>query len=125
MQVPVEIHGLSVVTAPFTPVFELHDLADLSGQTELLRRLHRFSEQGPGAIQRGPFTSDDRLRHALIALDESLKGQTYRQIAIAIFGEKKVAEEWLGHSQYLKDRTRRLVAKGMELMKGGYRSLLS
>ncbi|MCA6111796.1 DUF2285 domain-containing protein [Bradyrhizobium cenepequi] len=124
-QVPVEIHGLSVLTAPFAPVFELHDLADLAGQTELLRRLQRFTEQRHGAIQKPPFTSDARLRHALIALDESLKGRTYRQIAITIFGEKKVAEEWHGHSQFLKDRTRRLVAKGTELMKGGYRALLS
>ncbi|WP_440210830.1 DUF2285 domain-containing protein [Bradyrhizobium elkanii] len=125
LQVPLEIHGLSVLTAPFAPVFELHDLTDLSEQTELLRHLQRFTEQRPRAIQKPPFTSDDRLRHALIALDESLKGKTYRQIAIAIFGEKKVAEEWHGHSQFLKDRTRRLVAKGTELMKGGYRNLLS
>jgi hypothetical protein len=125
LQVPVEIRGLSVLTETFAPVFELHDLAELSEQTELLRRLQRFSELPPGAIQKAPFTSDDRLRHALIALDESLNGKSYRQIAIAIFGEKKVAEEWHGHSQYLKDRTRRLVAKGTELMRGGYRTLLS
>jgi hypothetical protein len=68
---------------------------------------------------------DERLHHALIALDESMGGKTYRQIAITIFGEKKVAEEWQGPSQFLKDRTRRLVAKGTELMKGGYRDLLS
>ncbi|TAI60499.1 DUF2285 domain-containing protein [Bradyrhizobium sp. Leo170] len=69
-------------------------------------------------------SGDERLHHALIALDESLNGKTYRQIAITIFGEKKVAEEWLGPSQFLKDRTRRLVAKGTEMMKGGYRDLL-
>jgi len=45
-------------------------------------------------------------------------------IAITIFGDKKVAEEWYGSSQYLKDRIRRLVAKGTELMNGGYRDLL-
>jgi hypothetical protein len=64
--------------------------------------------------------TDERLHHALIALDESLNGKAYRQIAITIFGEKKVAEEWQRPSQFLKDRTRRLVAKGTELMKGGY-----
>jgi hypothetical protein len=51
--------------------------------------------------------------------------KTYRQIAITIFGEKKVTEEWRSHSQFLKDRTRRLVAKGTELMRGGYRDLLT
>ena len=121
--VPVAIEGLSALTSPFVPVFELRDLDDLSGQTELLRRLQRFTEPEK-ANQQPPFTSDERLHHALIALDESLAGKTYRQIAITIFGEKRVAEEWLGPSQFLKDRTRRLVAKGTELMKGGYRDLL-
>ncbi|MGX9431160.1 MULTISPECIES: DUF2285 domain-containing protein [Bradyrhizobium] len=122
--VAVEIHGLSVLTASFAPVFELHDLADLAAQTELLKRLQRFTEADVRTVPRQAGSGDERLHHALIALDESLNGKTYRQIAITIFGEKKVAEEWLGPSQFLKDRTRRLVAKGTELMKGGYRDLL-
>jgi hypothetical protein len=122
--VPVAIEGLPVLTSPFAPVFELHDLTDLSAQAELLKRLQRFAESDPEVIQKPPFTSDERLHHALIALDESLAGKTYRQIAITVFGEKRVAEEWQGASQFLKDRTRRLVAKGTELMKGGYRDLL-
>ena len=122
--VPLEVRGLSVLTAPFVPVFELYDLDDLSAQTELLKRLQRFTNSDPGASQKSPLASDERLHHALIALDESLRGRTYRQIAMTIFGEKKVAEEWHGHSQFLRDRTRRLVAKGTELMNGGYRDLL-
>jgi hypothetical protein len=122
--VAVEIHGVAVLTSPFAPVFEIAGLADLNAQTELLKRLHRFAEQAPSAASGSASAIDERLHHALIALDESLDGKTYRQIAIAIFGEKKVAEEWQGPSQFLKDRTRRLVAKGTELMKGGYRDLL-
>jgi hypothetical protein len=123
LSVPLEVRGLSVLTAPFVPVFELHDLDDLSGQTGLLKRLQHFTDANFRTGQKCE-ASDERLHHALIALDESLRGKTYRQIAITIFGEKKVAEEWQGHSQFLKDRTRRLVAKGTELMKGGYRDLL-
>lgn len=125
LHVPLEIHGLTVLTAPFTPVFELHGLADLTAQTELLKRLARFIEPESRVAPRSAFSSDERLHHALIALDESLDGKTYRQIAITIFGEQKVAEDWLGRSQFLKDRVRRLVAKGIELMNGGYRDLLS
>lgn len=121
--VPVEICGLPALTLPFAPVFEIDSLLDLNAQTELLKRLHRFAEQAPAA-SRSPFAIDERLHHALIALDESLAGKSYRQIAITIFGEKRVAEEWQGPSQFLKDRTRRLVAKGTELMIGGYRDLL-
>jgi hypothetical protein len=124
VHVAVDIRGLPILTAPFEPVFELRNLTDVSAQAELLKRLQRFTEPVPEAAQKPPFEADERLHHALIALDESLKGKSYREIAITIFGEKKVAEEWLGRSQYLKDRTRRLVAKGTELMKGGYRDLL-
>jgi hypothetical protein len=122
--VPVEICGLAALTLPFAPVFEIDGLLDLNAQTDLLKRLHRFTEQAPKAASRPAFAVDERLHHALIALDESLAGKTYRQIAITIFGEKRVAEEWQGPSQFLKDRTRRLVAKGTELMMGGYRELL-
>jgi len=124
IHVPLEIHGLRALTLPFAPVFELHDLTDISAQTELLKHLKRFTEPGFQVSQRPIFANDQRLHHALIALDESLRGKTYRQIAITIFGEKKVAEEWRSHSQFLKDRTRRLVVKGNELMRGGYRDLL-
>lgn len=123
--VAVEIHDIAVLTQPFASVFEINGLADLNAQTELLKRLHRFTEQAATAANRQALTVDERLHHALIALDESMAGKTYRQIAITIFGEKKVAEEWQGPSQFLKDRTRRLVAKGTELMKGGYRDLLA
>lgn len=124
VHIPIEIHDVAVLTHPFAPVFEIDGFSNLSAQTELLKRLHRFAEQAPSVANRPAFTIDERLHHALIALDESLRGKTYRQIAITIFGEKKVAEEWQGPSQFLKDRTRRLVAKGTELMKGGYRDLL-
>ena len=86
------------------------------------KRLHRFAEQAPNPGSRSPFGLDERLYHALIALDESLAGKTYREIAITIYGEKRVAEDWQGPSLFLKDRMRRLVAKGTELMKGGYRA---
>jgi len=124
VHIPLEIHDVAVLTNPFAPVFEIDGFADLNTQTELLKRLHRFREQPPSAANRAARTIDERLHHALIPLDESLRGKTYRQIAITIFGEKKVAEDWQGPSQFLKDRTRRLVAKGTELMKGGYRDLL-
>ena len=122
--VPVEISGLAALSLPFAPVFEIGSLLDLGVQTELLKRLHRFAEHAPNSSSRSTFAIDERLHHALIALDESLAGKTFRQIAITIYGEKRVADDWQGPSQYLKDRMRRLVAKGTELMNGGYRDLL-
>ena len=124
VNVTLEIHGLSVLTNPLDMVFELDGLGDLNNQTECLRLLQRFTQPPAGGSHRALFASDERFRHALIALDESMTGKTYRQIAMVIFGEKRVTEEWSGASQFLKDRTRRLVARGRELMSGGYRDLL-
>ncbi len=122
--VSVELHGLAVLTKPCDLVFELDGLEDLNNQTDCLKLLQRFTQPVADGTLRSPFASDNRLRHTLIALDESMAGKTYRQIAIAIFGEQRVAEDWTGASQFLKDRTRRLVARGRELMTGGYRDLL-
>ena len=122
--VALELHDVGALTRPSRLVFELDGLDDLNSQTERLKTLQRFTR--PAASRgRSPFANDERLYHALVALDESMAGKTYRQIAITIFGEQRVAEEWGGASQFLKDRTRRLVAKGQELMTGGYRDLLA
>ncbi|MEY9437315.1 hypothetical protein ABIF14_004406 [Bradyrhizobium elkanii] len=124
VHVAVELHDLPVMTRRFRPVFELERLSELAAQTELLKRLQRFMVKETAPPETSFLGADERLRQALLALDESLNGKTYRQIATAIFGAKMVADEWQGPSQFLKDRTRRLVAKGTELMRGGYRDLL-
>lgn len=124
VHVAVELHDLTVLTRRFRPVFELERLSELAAQTELLKRLQRFMVKETAPPETSSFGADERLRQALLALDESLNGKTYRQIATTIFGAKMVADEWQGPSQFLKDRTRRLVAKGTELMRGGYRDLL-
>jgi hypothetical protein len=121
--VVVEIRHRSHDT-PLASVFEIDGFADLNAH-RTAQRLPFTEREATAANRQALAVSTRRSHHALIALDESLGGKTYRQIAITIFGEKKVAEEWQGPSQFLKDRTRRLVAKGTELMKGGYRDLLA
>lgn len=121
--VALELHGVAALTRPSRLLFELDGLDDLNSQTERLKTLQRFTRPQTARGQ-SLFANDERLYQALVALDESLAGKTYRQIAITIFGEQRVADEWSGASQFLKDRTRRLVAKGQELMTGGYRDLL-
>jgi hypothetical protein len=118
-------HGWQVLTRPMTLTFELDAFHDLGTQTECIRLLQRLSEiDDSRQIGRSPWSNDERLRHTLIALDGSLASKTYREIAIMIFGEERVAADWNGPSRFMKDRARRLVAKGHELMKGGYRELL-
>ena len=65
----------------------------------------------------------ERLSAAIRALDARNSGGTYRSIAEALFGKKRIPDRaWKTHD--LRNRTIRLVQSGLELMRGGYRSLL-
>jgi hypothetical protein len=81
------------------------------------RRSHRSSD---------PISSQRRQRLALIlrALDAHQGGETYRDIARALFGATRVpsGSAWKTHD--LRDRTIRLVRTGVRLMRGGYLDLL-
>ena len=64
-----------------------------------------------------------RLAQALRALDAWNDGRTYREIAEVLFGAGRIPERsWKTHD--LRNRTIRLVQRGIELMRGGYRALL-
>ncbi|MPZ36421.1 MAG: DUF2285 domain-containing protein [Rhodospirillales bacterium] len=65
-----------------------------------------------------------RLRHVLQALDGFLAGATYREIAVALFGEARVLADWSDARRHLFDQVRRAVRRGRYLMNGGYRTLL-
>jgi len=68
--------------------------------------------------------SPEKLRDTIIALDGELAGIPRRQIAAVIYGEEIVAADWdLGINSY-KQRTKRLVDKGLALMRYGYKKLL-
>jgi hypothetical protein len=58
----------------------------------------------------------------LVALDASLAGASYRDIAVLLYGETTVSANW--QSGHLKDRVRYAVREGRRLMNGGYRELL-
>ncbi|WP_426441607.1 DUF2285 domain-containing protein [Bradyrhizobium genosp. P] len=65
----------------------------------------------------------ERLSTAIHALDARAAGSTYRAIAEALFGKKRIPERaWKTHD--LRNRTIRLVQGGLALMRGGYRELL-
>ena len=64
------------------------------------------------------------MRDALIALDASAAGASYRGIAVAIAGRRRTADEWNSSSRSLKERMRRVLAKGRRLRDGGYLQLI-
>jgi hypothetical protein len=70
-----------------------------------------------------PAQRRQRLALVLRALDGRNEGKTYRAIAEGLFGKKRIPERaWKTHD--LRNRTIRLVQRGLALMRGGYRELL-
>ena len=64
-----------------------------------------------------------RLRFIIQVLDGLLAGASHREIAIQLYGPEKVAQEWNDPGNSLKDRIRKTVRSGRNLMNGKYRSL--
>jgi hypothetical protein len=117
--------GWHVLTRPAIVTFELAGFEEFASRIESLQALRRLSQGALlSSFNRLPISASERLHHTLLALDGSLAGHSYRGIATTIFGERRVADDWNATSRSLKDRVRRLVAKGHQLMNGGYRELL-
>ena len=59
---------------------------------------------------------------SLRALDARMRSESYRTIAEVLLGFRGTKEDW--ESDPRKNQSRRLVAHGIKMMKGGYRLLL-
>ncbi|RUT97665.1 DUF2285 domain-containing protein [Mesorhizobium sp. USDA-HM6] len=65
-----------------------------------------------------------RLCFVLRALDGSVAGASYRDIAEALIGEPRVRADWTDPRDHLRDRIRRAVTRARALMNGGYLDFL-
>jgi len=65
-----------------------------------------------------------RLCFVVQALDGYLAGADQEEIAIALIGKKRVADDWKSPIRSLQDRVRRAIYRGCFLMQGGYRKFL-
>lgn len=54
-----------------------------------------------------------------------MAGCSYREIAVFLYGEKAVKEDWNNPNQTMKNRVIRSVKRGQRMMNGGYRTLLA
>ena len=59
-----------------------------------------------------------------MALDGRLAGKSLRQIAVDLYGEARVAEEWRSDGS-MRGRVRWRVKQALKLMNGGYRDLIA
>ena len=94
-------------------------------RAEAAHSLWRALSGRPPGPPPSAFSPQRRQRFALVlrALDGRNEGKTYREIAEGLFGKKRIPERaWKTHD--LRNRTIRLVKRGLALMRGGYRELL-
>ena len=106
----------------------------LTGSNNLLQRistveqlfsLHRSADGIPAVAKRPP--NRDKLLEGLLAWDiyygMNEGSGTLKDVAIALFGEARIAHEW-GHNRSLKDRAIRARDRGRAFVQGGYFELL-
>ena len=100
--------------------------ADFDMRADAALRLWRIATGRPRVRPPDPLTRHRRHRLALTlrALDARLADQTYRTIAQSLFGRTRIPSGAAWKTHELRDRTIRLARTGMELMRGGYLSLL-
>ena len=112
-----------VASSPYAAELLFDD--DFEIRAHAARRLWRALNgrpAGPAFHELSP-QRRQRLALALRALDASVEGNSYRDIAEGLFGASRIPERaWKTHD--LRNRTIRLVQSGFALMRGGYRALL-
>ena len=124
-KVQLAVSGASLLDAPYL-------LTELAIPDEIARpRLEAvaaFNRLAQGRLNAGPSRPEarasPRLSLVLRALDGFLAGASQRQIAMSLFGERRVEREWRDPGGHIRDRVRRAVSRGRHMMTTGYLELL-
>lgn len=123
--ISVVLDGAAVAVAPAHVVFLIDGFAQLERGRDAITTLNEILSYDIEHVDDGHWTATTlAVRDALIALDGHRAGATYRDIATIIFGTERTREAWQSPSNALKDRIRRALKRGLELVEGGYRELL-
>jgi hypothetical protein len=113
-----------VLAGPAICRFRLPPQAIGGGSLLGLRRLIALRDTGrlPSAGYR-PHPKAARWLQILRAHDARAQGASQRDIAVMLFGEPRVREDWSGRSDYMRMRVQRLLRAAEDLVAGGYRAL--
>ena len=111
------LEGLSFLHGKRRCVFHIEGLSKVSTTSETLQTLNRLRQPSRLKDTNG-CQLDQKWRDYLVALDGHLAGWSYRDIAEVLHGPERVKEVWTNETRHLKDRVRRAVERGVELMKG-------
>ncbi|WP_316979499.1 DNA -binding domain-containing protein [Shumkonia mesophila] len=119
------VSGASIFDSVHLMTDAVVDPRRLRARLDALGCLNELLAEGKFPARSRPDDSRGRrLREVLQALDGWLIGASYREIAIALFGESPVEADWRDPRDHLRDRVRRAIRRGRTLMAGGYRMLL-
>jgi hypothetical protein len=121
-RIPVLLHGDTRLDRPLAAMIPLD--ADGLDRIEAVVRLWRSLHKPPAPPDlRLTWQQRWRLRRMFQAVDGRIDGASYREIAKAIYGAKRVSDSpW--KTSALRDSTMALVKSGSALIAGGYRKLL-
>jgi hypothetical protein len=113
------VAGLALMTPALAPMpltvkrtLALRRLSDLAEHGELRQHLYPAESRAP------------RFARILQALDGALAGARHRDIAVSLFGERRVTQDWASPDNHLRDHVRRAVAQGRTMMAEGFVRLL-
>jgi len=124
--VQVRCLGEDIRVDPFALELVIDTFPELESRQRLIRRLADiYRNRRIGGLGGGWTVEAMRHRDALAALDRRMEGWSYRRIAIFLYGEKSVRDNWTAPDQTMKNRVIRSVRRGLRMMNGGYRTLLN
>ena len=118
------ITGKSFLSGDSVLNFNFDGIKNALWQLNNLRELRQLMCNSPNPVSMN-WSSNTKYRDYLVALDGHLAQRSYRDIAEVLFGSDRVKEVWTNETRHLKDKVRRAVQAGIELMNGGYVKLLN
>ena len=111
---------------PFALEIIVDQFPDVESRQGLIRRLADLYRGRRLGGQKGNWTVEAmRHRDALVAVDLRRRHWKFQDIARFIHGDDFVDEEWTNPNVTLKNRTIRSYKRGVRMINGGYRTLLT
>lgn len=120
------VEGTLIEEGPARLDYLLSGLTRVDAHVLTLRRMLGLWRTGRFArILYPPEPGLPRRLETLRVGDALADGASYREMAVALYGEERVRAEWKGRSDFLMTRVRRRAAEARRMAAGGWRALLA
>jgi hypothetical protein len=105
----------TVLSGPVRLTYELSGFSRLDTRLAALQRLVTFRQGKMKSIAEPKNPTARRRLLLLRTLDALALNPSLRAVAVAMYGQERVQQDWNSHSDFLKSRVRRLVAHARHL----------